>query len=95
MAKPWRGRVVTTARERWLSRVAAGGVDCAKCGLPIDPRAPWHLGHQTARALGGGHEPSNLWPEHPRCSTSDGGKLAQALRRTARTVPTVNRRSWT
>lgn len=95
MAKPWTGRTVTSARAPWLPRIAAGGVDCARCGLPIRPDQPWHLGHQVDRALGGGHEPTNLHPEHPGCSTSAGGKLAQALRRSAQTVPHVTtRRSW-
>lgn len=95
-AKPWKGRTVTNARAPWLARVAAGGVSCGRCGLPIAPAQRWHLGHIVDRALGGGHEPSNLHPEHVLCSTSAGGKLGQALRRSARTVPSVtNRRSWT
>lgn len=92
----WSGRRVTNARRRWIAAIAHGDVRCAKCDLPIDPRQPWHLGHQLARALGGSHDPANLHPEHVRCSTSDGGKLAAALRRTTRTIPTAtNRRSWT
>lgn len=91
-------------RAQWQPRVTAGGVDCGKCGLPIDPRARWKLGHLKDRALGG-TVAHGLHPEHARCSDASGGRLAAQLgvgahagraRREAPTgvVPTQPRRSW-
>jgi hypothetical protein len=49
-------------RKRWAPRVAAGGVTCARCSLPIHPGEPWDLGHDDAdrRRYNG--------PEHARCN---------------------------
>jgi hypothetical protein len=54
------------ARHRQLRRalaplVAAGGVNCARCGEPIEPGTPWDLGH-TDDGLG------YSGPEHARCN---------------------------
>lgn len=99
MSKPeqWGGRKVMALRAQWQPRVSAGDVVCGKCGLPIDPRAPWKLGHLVDRALGG-TAAHGLHPEHAFCSDRSGGQLAQAMRRAStrgRTVPTQRRRSWT
>lgn len=98
-ARTWSGSIVRRERARFAPMIAAGGVNCARCGLPVLPGMRWHVGHQLDRALGGGHEPSNLWPEHARCSTSAGGKLGQALRAgrvtAPQSVPVVTRRNWT
>lgn len=32
-------------RANWAKRVAAGNVNCARCGKPILPGQPWDLGH--------------------------------------------------
>jgi hypothetical protein len=83
-------------RQRWAVEVSTGNVRCRRCRLPIDPQSSWHLGHIEDRATGGSDDPSNVWPEHARCNTSAGGKLAQAMRRRpdVATNPTQNRRTW-
>jgi hypothetical protein len=83
-------------RAAWAPQVSTGAVKCRRCRLPIDPQQPWHLGHIEDRGTGGSDDPANLHPEHVRCNTSAGGKLAQALRKTP-TIPanpTQNRRTW-
>lgn len=38
-------------RKVWAAKIAAGGVDCARCGEPIPPATPskdWHLDHDEA-----------------------------------------------
>jgi hypothetical protein len=32
-------------RKRWAPKVAAGTVNCRRCGERIQPGAPWDLGH--------------------------------------------------
>ena len=32
-------------RSAFVPLVAAGGIDCARCGEPIEPGTPWDLGH--------------------------------------------------
>jgi hypothetical protein len=32
-------------RQEYSSLVAAGLIDCARCGEPIEPGTPWDLGH--------------------------------------------------
>jgi hypothetical protein len=49
-------------RKRWALRVAAGLVDCARCGLMIDPSEPWDLGHMD------GDKSRYAGPEHRRCN---------------------------
>lgn len=41
--------------------VAAGGVACARCGLPIVPGTPWELDHTPDRT-------SYLGPSHKSCN---------------------------
>jgi hypothetical protein len=49
-------------RRRWAPLVAAGIVDCARCGQRIAPGQPWDLGHDDAdRSRYNG-------PEHRRCN---------------------------
>lgn len=78
-------------RNDWQQRINdAGGWTCWRCHHPIHPHTPFHLGHTTDRALGGNDD--HLAPEHPRCSTSAGGKLGSQLQK-LRHRPTPSR-SW-
>lgn len=63
-------------------RKAEQGAPCWRCGKPVDltNSASWHAGHIVDDALGGEVSESNIEPEHQRCNTSAGGKLAQALK---------------
>lgn len=49
-------------RKAWAPRVEAGGVSCWRCGLLIEPRQPWDLGHddEDRRRYSG--------PEHRHCN---------------------------
>src|SRR5215207_8263447 len=49
-------------RKRWRPRVAAGTVNCRRCGERIESGEPWDLGHDDDdRSL----PPA---PEHARCN---------------------------
>jgi hypothetical protein len=50
------------ARKRWSRLVKAGLVDCARCGLMIDPSEPWDLGHVD------GDKSRYAGPEHRACN---------------------------
>ena len=49
-------------REQWAPLVAAGRVNCARCGKPIPPRADWHLGHDDDDRT------KYRGPEHAACN---------------------------
>ena len=63
------------ARFRELRRIAldkvnAGGVNCWRCGKPIEAGAPFDLGHDD-------HDRTIIrGPEHPRCNRSAAGRAA-------------------
>lgn len=63
-------------------RKAEAGAHCWRCGRPIDLAQPksWHAGHIVDDALGGEVTESNIEPEHARCNTAAGGRLAQTLK---------------
>lgn len=54
-------------RKRWAPNVAAGVVDCARCGERIEPGDPWDLGHDDhdRRVYTG--------PEHQACNRGTNG----------------------
>lgn len=78
------GRAHKAERAKWKPRVEAGGVDCAKCGLPIAHDATWDLGHTEDRKGWTG-------PEHPGCNRATGGSNGNRVMR-ERTQTIV--RSW-
>lgn len=62
---------------------------CRRCGITIPADAPastWHAGHIVDDALGGEVAANNVWPEHAKCNTSAGGRLAAELRRGEQTT---------
>ena len=60
-------------RDWWKPRVAAGTVDCWRCGHRIRPDEPWDLGHDD-------HDRSKYrGPEHAgRCNRSAAGRASHA-----------------
>ena len=49
-------------RKALVPLVAAGGVNCVRCGEPIEPGTPWDLGHDD-------RDPSVIsGPEHAGCN---------------------------
>ena len=54
-------------RKRWARQVAAGGVCCARCGLPIGPEDAFDLDHTQDRS-------GYLGVSHRYCNRSAGGR---------------------
>lgn len=59
-------------RRKWKTKVDAGLVDCARCGVRIEPGQPWDLGHTDDRTGYNG-------PECRSCNRSHGGKRRHEL----------------
>lgn len=60
-------------RKRWVPIVRAGGVNCARCGLPIEEWMPWDLGHvdgDRSRYSGPEHRHSRHCPAGGNRATS-------------------------
>lgn len=58
-------------RAQWAPHVAAGLVDCWRCGKRIPPGAPWDLGHDDHnRAIYRG-------PEHRGCNRATAGRSTE------------------
>ena len=67
------GRDHDRLRRALAPIVAAGRATCWRCGLPIPPNTPWHLGHDDHdRAITRG-------PEHAYCNLSAAGRSAHGL----------------
>lgn len=59
-------------RRDWAPLVEAGGIDCWRCERPIEPGAPWDLGHDDL-------DRSTLrGPEHRRCNRATKGRAPNA-----------------
>lgn len=58
-------------RKQWEPKVAAGKVDCWRCGERIHPGADWDLGHSDDRTR-------YMGPEHPHCNRATAGRKARA-----------------
>lgn len=61
-------------RKEWAPKVAAGGVDCARCGELIPPGTPWDLGHDDE------DRSRHTGPEHPSCNRSANFARVRAAR---------------
>ena len=48
-------------RDRWAKIVEAGGVNCARCGEPIEPGSKWDLDHTDDRT-------GYIGVSHSRCN---------------------------
>jgi hypothetical protein len=55
-------------RSSWAPLVATGGVNCARCKLPIVPAEPWDLGHDDNQ------EGMYSGPEHRACNRATSGR---------------------
>ncbi len=70
------GRAHRDRRARWARRIAAGGVNCARCGESIEPNESWDLGHDDSdperRRYSG--------PEHSRCNRATRAHLPSRKR---------------
>lgn len=62
-------------RKRWASSVAAGLVNCWRCGRRILPGMPWDLGHHDA------DRSRYMGPECRRCNRSAGARKGNRARR--------------
>ena len=74
------------ARLTVQHQVEAGAARCWRCGKPIPPGTPWHLGHSdTDRSvlMGAEHEACNL-----KAAASKGARVANAKRKQRRTPRT-------
>jgi len=60
-------------RQRLARAVAAGQATCWRCGRPIRPGEPWHLGHSDdgSRWMGA---------QHAYCNTSAAARMTNAKR---------------
>jgi len=74
-------------RASWSPKVAAGLVNCARCGQPIEPGRPWDLGHTDDRAGWTG-------PEHRVCNRRVGGRNGAAVTNAARGKTVRTSRNW-
>jgi hypothetical protein len=75
-------RAHQAVRKRWIPRVRAGKVNCARCGEPILPTELWDLGHDDLdRSKYNG-------PEHRRCNRAVVTHLKAAL------TPERHSREW-
>lgn len=55
-------------RKRLAPKVAAGEVDCWRCGMRIAPSEPWDLGHVD------GDKSQYRGPEHRACNRATKGR---------------------
>jgi hypothetical protein len=78
------------ARAQWKVKVDAGHVFCWRpdCRRWIDPRKPWHLGHDDhdRRIIRG--------PEHPGCNLAAAARKTNAIRRGVQPRQPKNSRRW-
>lgn len=81
-------------RKRWAPLVAAGRVECWRCGQRIEPGTPWDLGHDDHdRTVWRG--PEHRHPTGP-CpgNRAAGARKGNALARARRATTAYTRRAW-
>ncbi|WP_157602034.1 HNH endonuclease [Promicromonospora kroppenstedtii] len=89
----WSGRVVTSARAHWRTRLPQ---PCYLCGKPVLPTQRWVVEHMVPRSQGGSLTArSNQWVSHRTCSDSSGGQLAQSKRKANEAADRREFRDWT
>jgi len=71
-------------RKRWARQVAAGGVACARCGLPILDGEAWDLDHSPDRR-------SYLGPSHASCNGRHGADVRNGVARAANQLTSEER----
>jgi hypothetical protein len=81
------GRAHREERERWLPKVEAGLVECARCRHPIEPGRAWDLGHNEDRSGYSG-------PEHVTCNRRAGGTNGAAVTNAMRKTGVRTSREW-
>lgn len=74
-------------RRRWVPKVDAGLVNCARCHQPIEPGRPWDLGHTEDRTGWQG-------PEHVVCSRRAGARNGALVRNADRRRTVHVSRQW-
>lgn len=81
------GRAHEAERKRWVPKVDAGLVNCARCREPIEPGRPWDLGHDDTRKAWTG-------PEHRTCNRRAGGINGAAVTNAMRGTSVRTSRKW-
>jgi len=81
------GRSHEAERRRWARKVDAGGVDCARCGEPLEPGRQWDLGHDDTRQTWTG-------PEHRTCNRRAGQANSVLVANALRTAGVHTSREW-
>jgi hypothetical protein len=74
-------------RAKWVRKVAAGLVNCARCRQPIEPGRPWDLGHTDDRR-------GYTGPEHQRCNRVAGGRNGARITNAMRVQGRQTSRDW-
>lgn len=74
-------------RAKWVRKVAAGLVNCARCHQLIEPGRPWDLGHTDDRR-------GYTGPEHVRCNRVAGGRNGAKVTHALRAQGRQTSREW-
>jgi hypothetical protein len=61
-------------RKLWAIRISHGGVNCARCGLPIIPGEKWDLDHDDDDRT------KYLGASHARCNRATAGRRSKVER---------------
>jgi hypothetical protein len=81
------GHLHQRERQKWVRKVQAGLVCCARCHKLIEPGRPWDLGHTDDRKGWTG-------PECRRCNRVAGGRNGAKVTNAMRTQGRQTSREW-